>query len=119
MTKRKGRAPREFSEKEREEIEQLAGYGLTHDQIAIFKRCDRNTLVKHCAIELERGKTVALVTVTKALFSNIKAGDPASIFFYLKTQHHWREKDPDKDKDSDKDKAPTTINLVFMSKPDK
>lgn len=112
-----GRPTREFGQKERAEIEKLAGYGLTHDQIASFFKCDRNTLVKHCSEELERGKTVALVTVVTALFSNIKRGDPASIFFYLKTQHGWREKDRPED---EKDKPqPQPINLIFMPKPDK
>jgi hypothetical protein len=120
VAKRKGRPPKEFTTKERAEIEKLAGFGLTHDQIAIFKKCDRNTLVKHCSEELERGKIVASITVIEALFSNIKLGDPASIFFYLKTQCHWREKDrSDDDKDKDKDKLVNqTINLNFLPKPE-
>ena len=87
-----GRKPFAFSDKDRAEIEHLAGLCMSQDEIARIKGCDRNTLVKHCALELERGKDRAKAMVTNALFSNIKKGKEASIFFYLKTQHGWREK---------------------------
>ena len=87
-----GRKPFAFSDKDRAEIEQLAGLCMSQDEIARIKGCDRNTLVKHCALELERGKDRAKAMVTNALFSNIKKGKEASIFFYVKTQHGWREK---------------------------
>ena len=86
------RPPTKFSDKDRAEIEHLAGLCMSQDEIARIKGCDRNTLVKHCALELERGKDRAKAMVTNALFSNIKKGKEASIFFYLKTQHGWREK---------------------------
>ena len=87
-----GRKPFAFSDKDRAEIEHLAGLCMSQDEIASIKGCDRNTLVKHCALELQRGKDRAKAMVTNALFSNIKKGKEASIFFYLKTQHGWREK---------------------------
>lgn len=116
--KPRGRPVREFSESDRKEIEKLAGYGLTHDQIAIFKGCSRDTLTKHCSIELERGKVKAIAEVTGYLFGNIKAGDQASIFFYLKTQAGWREKQPEQGEDKEPP-PPATVNLIFLPKPDK
>lgn len=87
-----GRKPREFSKQDREEIEKLAGLCMSHDDIAQLKKCARDTLEKHCAEELSNGKAKAKALVTSALFGNIKKGKEASIFFYLKTQHNWREK---------------------------
>jgi hypothetical protein len=52
---------------------------------------DRNTLKKHFKAELEKGKDIAYSQALNSLFSNIKKGKEASIFFYLKTQHGWRE----------------------------
>jgi hypothetical protein len=78
---------------DRAKVLKLAGYGLSQDQIAQVMEMDRNTLAKHFASELERGKSVAIAYVVDALFSNIKKRDPASIFFYLKTQAGWREKE--------------------------
>lgn len=86
------RPVRVFTEKDREEIAHLAGLCMSHDEIAILKKCSRDTLEKHCKEELAEGKANAKSLVTKGLFGNIKAGKEASIFFYLKTQHGWREK---------------------------
>lgn len=87
-----GRKPIEFSQKDRDEIEHLSGLCLSHEEIALLKRCDPNTLRKHCAVELERGKVNSLNLVTQALFKLIKKGEPSAIYFYLKTRHQWREK---------------------------
>lgn len=92
MTKKKGGRPaRTFSDKEKARVCKLAGYGLTQEQIAKVMLCDAKTLIKHCGEAWETGKLLAIEQVADKLFQNIKKGDPASIFFYLKTQAHWKE----------------------------
>lgn len=85
------RPVRKFTDKEKNKIKLLAGYGLTHDEIAKTFDCSDETLRKHCSKELALGKIAAKTLVIGQLFGNIKKGDPASIFFYLKCQAHWKE----------------------------
>lgn len=80
------------TEQERSQVQTLSGYGLNQEQIARMLHMHRDTLRKHCAEELQRGKDMAFSQAVNSLFSNIKKGKEASIFFYLKTQHGWREK---------------------------
>lgn len=80
------------TEEQRKQVQTLSGYGLNQEQIARMLGMHRETLRKHCKLELEKGKDVAFTTATTSLFANIKKGKEASIFFYLKTQHNWREK---------------------------
>jgi hypothetical protein len=91
MTK-KGRPTFEATEEQRKQVETLSGYGLTQEQIATFLDVSVPTLKKHFKPQLKRGKVAAVAVACQALFSNIKKGKEASIFFYLKTQAHWREK---------------------------
>lgn len=81
----------QISDERRKEIQQLSGYGLTIEQIANVLGIDRNTLAKHCKEDLEKGKADALKFAVTSLFSNIKKGKEASLIFYLKTQHRWKE----------------------------
>lgn len=86
-----GRPAVEFSEKDREEIKRLSGLCLSIEEIARIKGCNRDTLSKHCHDEIEEGRVEAKALAIDRLFRNIKAGKEASIFFYLKTRHQWRE----------------------------
>lgn len=76
----------------RKQVETLAGYSLNQDQICrVIGIGSTHTLTKHYKAELERGKDLGYMTAVKGLFKNIEKGKEASIFFYLKTQHGWRE----------------------------
>lgn len=79
------------TDQERGQVQTLSGYGLNQEQIANMLGMSRQTLAKWCKAELEKGKTIAYTQVVSKLFDNIKKGKEASIFFYLKTQHGWRE----------------------------
>lgn len=85
------RPTKEPTDEQRKQVQTLAGYGLSQEQIARMLGLHRNTLKKHCAKELEMGKDMAYTQALNSLFSNIKKGKEASIFFYLKTQHGWKE----------------------------
>lgn len=91
MSKR-GRKPVQFSDKDRAEIKHLAGLTLSVAEIARIKGCSEKTLMKSCAEEIDSGRVQAKAMAVNQLFLNIKKGKEASIFFYLKTQHHWRER---------------------------
>ncbi len=81
-----------ITDEQRKQVQTLTGYGLNQDQIAGMLGITRQTLAKHCGAELAKGKDLAYTQAVQGLFNNIKKGKEASIFFYLKTQHNWREK---------------------------
>jgi len=81
------------SEEQRKQVETLAGYGMTHEQIGNVLDITRPTLVKWYKKELKVGKDKAIATVLNGLFYNIKRKKEASIFFYLKTQLGWKERE--------------------------
>jgi len=99
---------------QKKQVQTLAGYGLNQEQIARVLDMCRQTLAKHCAQELERGKDLAFAQATTALFNNIKKGKEASVFFYLKTQHGWREKQHIEHTGADG--APLTPELIINIK---
>ena len=85
------RPTKEPTEEQRRYIETLAGYGLSQAQIGHVMGMDPKTLVKHCTEELTVGKAKMYAQAVNALFRNIKNGKEASLIFYLKTQHGWKE----------------------------
>ena len=105
----------ELTEKERSQVQTLAGYGLSQEQIARMLGIHSATLKKLCKRELELGKDIAYTQAVQGLFNNIKKGKEASIFFYLKTQHGWREKADIQDTAAP---VPQKIELVISPKPD-
>lgn len=86
-----GRPIKEPTPEQRKQVETLSGYGLTQEQIARMLGLHVQTLRKWCALEMKTGKDKAYTQAVNSLFANIKKGKEASIFFYLKTQHCWRE----------------------------
>lgn len=88
-----GRPPREFTKEDRREIKRLAALCMSLEDIATLKRCDKDTLTKHCQQELDEGKAEANELVKSKFFHliNQKRPEPSAIYFYLKTQCQWRE----------------------------
>jgi len=93
MAKRKpGRPTKEPNGEQRQQIETLAGYGLTEEEIASVMKLHQHTIKKWCKEEIIRGRNAAKGLVTQQLFANIKKGKEASIFFWLKCRARWSEK---------------------------
>lgn len=90
--KRPGRPSKEPNGEQRQQIETLAGYGLTEEEIASVMRLSIPSIKKYCKDEIYRGRNAAKTLVTQQLFSNIKKGKEASIFFWLKCRARWSEK---------------------------
>lgn len=79
------------------QVEKLAGFGLTQEQIADWFGVSDRTLRNHLSTDAalaaayKTGRAKQLAKVTEKLSDLIENGDRASIFFYLKTQAGWKE----------------------------
>lgn len=82
----------DITQKDIDEIEKLAGYCMTVREISLIKGISEPTLIKYFSDIMERGRSNVKHLVVDRLINNIKEGKEASIFFYLKTQFHWKEK---------------------------
>lgn len=93
MKKRKpGRPTKAPNGEQRQQIETLAGYGLTEEEIASVIKISKPSLRKWCQEEIVRGRNAAKGLVVQQLFANIKKGKEASIFFWLKCRARWSER---------------------------
>jgi predicted transcriptional regulator len=89
---RKDRKNHEPSPESRAQAEDLAGYGLTHEQIAHVLGVSQDTVERHYTDELEAGLALALATVAKTAYQMATSGDePAMTMFWLKTRAKWKE----------------------------
>jgi hypothetical protein len=76
----------------RKQVETLAGYGLTVEQIGHVLECSHDTVKRHYVCELERGQAVACFKVAQTAFQMATSGqEPAMTMFWLKTRAKWRE----------------------------
>ena len=87
-------APNAPTQKERDSVEAMAGFGVPHEDIARVIRIDAKALRLHYRSELDRGHAVAKTKVMQNLFT-IATGTgreavTASIF-WLKCQAGWSE----------------------------
>jgi hypothetical protein len=100
-----------------ERIRNCAGFGLTIDEISLIINVSRPTLnrkLRDCPEvrqAYDEGRAIAKEFVTGKLFDLIKKEEPSAIFFYLKCQCGWREKE--------KDVVETTASPVTIYLPEK
>ena len=79
------------------EVETLAAV-LTADQVADYFGIGRTTFFNMIARDPEiaerykKGKARAIGSIAQGLIQKARAGDTASMIFYLKTQGGWRER---------------------------
>lgn len=66
--------------------------GITQDQISEVVGIARNTLRKYYAKEIKNSKAKMITNVAGKLYENAMAGKEASIFFLLKTQAGYKER---------------------------
>ena len=77
------------------EVEMLAGLGLRLDDIAAVKGMSDDTLKKHAADHLKKGRANAKAQVMQTAFKMAISGKcPAMTIFWLKTRAGWSEKEP-------------------------
>ena len=91
-----GRPSRKLTPKELEEIESMAGIGLTQQQIADIKGMDVDTLRKHAGAIIKRGKSKAIGKISQTAYNMAASGEhPSMTRFWLKMQAGWHESVPD------------------------
>ena len=79
--------------KTRKQTEEMAGYGLPHEQIGGIIGIDDKTLRKHYKPELMRGKASASLAVAKSLFQKATEDrDTTAMIWWTKTQMGWSER---------------------------
>jgi hypothetical protein len=80
------------------QIEQLAGRGLTQEQIAYAMGHHPSTFYKHKALSSEiqdavkRGRNKGVAVMANAMFEAGKAGNTAAMIFWMKNMAGWRDK---------------------------
>lgn len=78
----------------RAQVERMAGFGFTIEQIAIALDIAERTLYKYYSTELERGHVSVNMKVVSKLFAATQRNDKASVtaqIFWLKTRMGWKE----------------------------
>lgn len=80
-----------------EEIERLAGMGVTWDGIASVLDISEKTLRRDdgCNRAYHKGIHGANLAVAGTLYSMAMSGNPTCMIFWLKTRARWSEKNPD------------------------
>ena len=88
-----GRKPFEPTQREREQVEAMAGFGVPYEQIASLVRdgIHKETLFKHFRKELDQGKAKANAKIGKTLFQQATSGNTAAAIWWSKSQMGWRE----------------------------
>jgi hypothetical protein len=96
-----GRTPKNISPDQIEQIKKCAGYGLTIEEISHVINIPIATLKRHMKSDeivgeaYAAGRAIAKEMVVGKLFDLIRNGEPSAIYFYLKCQGGWREKEKD------------------------
>jgi hypothetical protein len=112
-----GRPPATLTEHQVAEVETLAAV-LTTEQMADYFGIGRRTFYALMEREPEiagrykRGKARAIGSIAQSLITKARAGDTASMIFFLKTQGGWRETSRIEHVD---DAASQTIDLSALS----
>lgn len=82
---------------DRQKVEQMAAFGLTHEQIGSIMGISKKTVENHYPVELAQGVAKATVVVAQSLvrIATQGKGMPAvsAAIFFLKTRARWREVD--------------------------
>lgn len=74
------------------QVEALSGYGVRHDEIALYLDIDPKTLRKHYREQLDKGTIKANAGIARSLHKQATEGNVAAAIFWLKARAGWREK---------------------------
>lgn len=106
----RGRPTFKPTDKQRLMVEDLSGFGMPHDQIAMSIGITDDTLRKYFADDLIRGKAKANAQIAQTLFNKAMKGDTIALIFWAKTQMRWKE--TEKIEITGKDDGPVEISDV-------
>ena len=94
MKTRYGPKAHEPTAAQRGQVEAMASYGETYENIAVMMEMSADSLVKYYPKELKKGRIKANALVAQSLFKKATGDGPqsaASAMFWLKTRAGWRE----------------------------
>lgn len=74
------------------QVEALSGYGVRHDEIALYLDIDPKTLRKYYREQLDKGTIKANAGIARSLHKQATEGNVAAAIFWLKARAGWREK---------------------------
>jgi hypothetical protein len=80
------------TDKDKKQVETLAGLGVPTDQIALIMGCGETTIKKYFQPELSTGVAKANAKVALWAFSLAERGNPTMIIFLCKTRLGWKDK---------------------------
>lgn len=86
-----GRPPFEPTDEQRRLVEQLASFGLKHEEIGAVIGISHVTLAKYFENELATASVKANAKVAHSLFKKCLEGDNTAMIFWLKTRAGWKE----------------------------
>lgn len=117
-----GRPSHEPTEKDRNTVLAMAGYGIPQEDIAKVLGISRPTLEKHYREELDTGLVKANSAVARSLYEKALGDNSSAVtaaIFWLKTRAGWKEPKQveitGKDGDAVAMNVTTTINVDQMS----
>lgn len=90
----RGRPPIEITDKDRAQVERMAGLGLTQPQIANICGFSEDTLQRHFSAELANGVGKLNSAVAANLYSIATSRDNGAVaaaIFWMKTRGRWKE----------------------------
>ena len=80
------------TDKERQQVFDMAGFGISQEDIAVVMGVSPPTLRKHFRAELDVAMTSKNVAVARNLFRIASTSDnPSAAMFWCKTRMGWRE----------------------------
>lgn len=86
-----GTKPMVFTAAERQQVQNMAGFGVPQRDIATILNIDVDTLVKHFRRELDLGVAKANSEVGQTLHQQALNGNTAAAIFWSKARMGWRE----------------------------
>ena len=92
--KKRGTPPFVATKAQRKEVEDLAGFGMRQDEIAIVLNIGERTLNTHFVTELRRGGVKADAVIMKNLFKMASGSGPDAsrcAIFWAKVRRRWHE----------------------------
>jgi DNA-binding XRE family transcriptional regulator len=75
--------------KERDQVNQMAAFGITQPAIAAVIGISERTLHTRCKTELATGLTTAIANVAGALYKSAIKGNVEAQKFFLRCRGHW------------------------------
>ncbi|OXE37506.1 MAG: hypothetical protein CGW95_00920 [Phenylobacterium zucineum] len=104
----------------REQVERMAGFGFTIEQIAIALDIGERTLYKYYSTELERGHISVNMKVVGKLFAATQRNDKSAVtaqIFWAKTRMGWKETDRHEHTGEDGEPIQHSVTVEFVEPP--